>query len=142
MIQQALCNTFKVELFQGVHVFGVGGDTFMLALYTSAADLGKDTPVYSSANEHPNSVEYTAGGKQVIAIDPKLSEDIAYIDFLDVTWIDPAIRARGALIYNASRANRAVAVFDFGSDKLSNPEGLFTVAFPPFDTVNAIIRIV
>ena len=52
-----------------------------------------------------------------------------------------ALAALGfTLIYNASKANRSVAVLDFGSDKtVSN--NTFTVQFPVANASNAIVRI-
>jgi hypothetical protein len=50
------------------------------------------------------------------------------------------LTARGALIYNSSKANRSVLVLDFGSDKTATA-GDFTIIFPVADASNAIIRI-
>ena len=47
---------------------------------------------------------------------------------------------RGAIIYNSSESNKAVAVLDFGSDKAAS-SGNFTITFPTNDVNNAIIRI-
>jgi len=44
------------------------------------------------------------------------------------------------LIYNSSKANRAIAVLDFGADKTSTA-GDFTVQMPTADASNALIRI-
>jgi len=44
------------------------------------------------------------------------------------------------LIYNSSKANKAVIVLDFGADK-SSTAGDFSVQFPTADSSNAIIRI-
>jgi hypothetical protein len=45
------------------------------------------------------------------------------------------------LIYNSSKANRAVAVLDFGADKTST-DGDFAVLLPTASATTAIIRIV
>ena len=50
------------------------------------------------------------------------------------------ITAMGALIYNSSDSNKAVAVLDFTSNKTSTA-GTFTIQFPTADASNAIIRI-
>ena len=47
---------------------------------------------------------------------------------------------RGALIYNTSASNKAVAVIDFGGD-FTVSAGTFTVAFPTADASNALIRL-
>ena len=51
-----------------------------------------------------------------------------------------SITARGALIYNDTNGDKAVAVLDFGANKTST-SGTFTVQFPAADATNAIIRI-
>jgi hypothetical protein len=44
------------------------------------------------------------------------------------------------MLYNASKANRAIAILDFGADKTST-DGDFTIQFPVADASNAILRI-
>ena len=49
-IVQAVCNSFKAELLGGVQDFDSGsGQTFNLALYTSAANLSAATTVYTTS---------------------------------------------------------------------------------------------
>lgn len=140
-ITQALCTSFKVEILQGIHNFTAStGDVFKLALYTSSATLGASTTVYSSTNEVANSGTYTAGGGALTNITPTSSGTTAFLDFADISFTSATITARGALIYNSSKSNRAVAVLDFGSDKISTT-GTFTVQFPTADATNAIVRI-
>jgi hypothetical protein len=140
-ITQALCTSFKTELLQGIHNFTAStGDVFKLALYTSAATLGATTTAYSSSNEVANSGSYTAGGGTLTNVTPISSGTTAFTDFADLSFTSATITARGALIYNSTDANRAVAVLDFGGDKISTT-GTFTVVFPTADATNAIIRI-
>jgi hypothetical protein len=139
-ITQALCSSFKQELVTGTHNFTAStGDIFKIALYTSAATLGASTTVYSTTNEVVGT-GYTAGGKNMVSVTPVLSGTTAICDFADVTWTTVTLTARGALIYNSSKANRAVLVLDFGSDKTATA-GDFTIIFPVADASNAIIRI-
>lgn len=140
-ITQALCTSFKVEILQGIHNFTAStGDVFKLALYTSSANLDASTTVYSSSNEVGNSGTYTAGGGSLTNITPTSSGTTAFLDFADISFTSATITARGALIYNSSKSNRAVAVLDFGSDKISTT-GTFTVQFPTANASNAIVRI-
>jgi hypothetical protein len=140
-ITQALCTSFKVEILQGIHNFTAStGDVFKLALYTSSANLDATTTVYTSSNEVANSGTYTAGGGALTNITPTSSGTTAFLDFADISFTSATITARGALIYNSSKSNRAVAVLDFGSDKISTT-GTFTVQFPTADASNAIVRI-
>lgn len=141
-ITQSMCTSFKVELLDGVHNFDTGGDTFKIALYTSAATLGASTTVYTTSDEVSSSgTNYTAGGNTLtVSQVPTSTGTTAFLDFADTTWAAATITARGALIYNSSKSNKAVAVLDFGSDKTST-NGDFTIIMPTADASNAIIRI-
>lgn len=140
-ISQAMCTSFKVELLDAVHNFGAGGDTFKIALYTSSATLGATTTAYSTSNEVPSTGNYVAGGNTlVVSVVPTSTGTTAYLSFDNTTWSNATITARGALIYNSSKSDKAVAVLDFGSDKTST-DGDFTINFPTADATNAIIRI-
>jgi hypothetical protein len=140
-ITQALCTSFKVEILRAIHDFTAStGDVFKLALYTSSANLDATTTAYSATNEVANSGTYTAGGGALTNVTPTSTGTTAFLDFGDISFTSATITARGALIYNSSKANRAVAVLDFGGDKISTA-GTFTVQFPVADATNAIIRI-
>jgi len=136
-ITQAMCNSFKTELLGGTH--DLDTDTIKIALFTSSATLGASTTAYSTTNE-VSGTGYTAGGNTLSGATISLSGSTAIVDFTDTTWSSATITARGALIYNSSKADRAIAVLDFGSDK-SSTNGDFTVVFPAADASNAIIRI-
>lgn len=146
-ITQAVCSSFKNDLFYARHNFNPsGGNAFKIALYTSAATLGASTTAYASTNE-ATGTNYTAGGTAltVTATFPKLVSTTACVDFGDVTWATSTITANGALIYNDTIttpvADAACVVLAFGSDK-SSTAGDFTIVFPAEDASNAIIRIV
>lgn len=136
-ITQAMCSSFKQELLGGIH--DLDTDTIRIALYTSAATLGAATTAYSATNEVVGS-GYTAGGNALTSPVISLDGTTAIVDFADTTWPAATITARGALIYNASKANRAIAVLDFGSDKVST-DGDFTVVMPAAAAATAIVRI-
>ena len=139
-ITQAICTSFKQELLEAVHNFkNSGGDTFKIALYTSSASLGAGTTAYTTSNE-VSGTGYTAGGNTLTRVDPSSSGTTAITDFADSTWSSATITARGALIYNDTDSDKAVAVLDFGADKISSG-GDFTIQFPAADASNAIIRI-
>ncbi len=140
-ITQALCTSFKVEILRAIHDFTAStGDVFKLALYTSSASLDAATTAYTSSNEVANSGTYTAGGGSLTNVTPTSTGTTAFLDFADISFTSATITARGALIYNSSKSNRAVAVLDFGADKISTT-GTFTVQFPAADASNAIVRI-
>lgn len=141
MIIQTRCTSFLVELLQAIHDFTpVTGDTFKIALYTSSANLGADTTVYTATGEVANGNGYTTGGEVLVTVTPAASSNIAYTNFQDVTWAAASFTASGALIYNSSKANRAVLVLSFGNDKTANNQS-FTVTFPASDATNAVLRI-
>jgi hypothetical protein len=145
MITQAMCTSFKDQILEGAHDFrSSGGDTFKLALYTSSATLDATTTAYSATNEVANSGTYAAGGGTLVNISPTTSGTTAFTDFDDISFTSATITARGALIYNSTPAhtytNPAVAVLDFGGDKISTA-GTFTIQFPAATASDAIIRI-
>jgi len=146
-ITQAMATSFKVEILTAFHNFGTtavragtGADTFKIAMYTSSATLSAATTAYSSSNE-VSGTGYTAGGNTLtISQVPTSTSTTAWLDFSDTTWSTATVTANGALIYNSTQSNRAVAVLAFGGDKTSTA-GDFTIVFPAADSTNAIIRI-
>jgi len=146
-ITQAMATSFKVEILTAFHNFGTtvvragtGADTFKIALFTSSATLSAATTAYSSSNEI-SGTGYTAGGNTLtISQVPTSTSTTAWLDFADSTWSTSTITANGALIYNSTQSNRAVAVLAFGGDKTSTA-GDFVIVFPAADSTNAIIRI-
>jgi hypothetical protein len=136
-----MATSFKSELMSGLHDFdNPGGNTFKIALYTSAATLGASTTAYSTSDEVATGGGYTAGGNTLTSVSPTTSGTTAYVDFADTTWTSSTITANGALIYNNTNANRAVVVLAFGSDK-SSSNGDFQIVFPTANATDAIIRI-
>lgn len=139
-ITTAMCTSFKKEVLEALHDFNItAGSVFKIALYTSAATLDASTTVYSTTNEVVGT-GYTAGGNTLTNINPVTSGTTGFADFADTTWTSATITAAGALIYNSSQSNKAVAVLSFGGDKTST-NGDFVVQFPVADASNAIIRI-
>ena len=148
-ISQAMVTSFKVEILDGIHNFGTGvvrastaADTFKIALYTSSATLSAATTGYTTTDEVSSSgTNYTAGGQTLtISQVPTSTGTTAWLDFDDVTWASATITANGALIYNETQGNKAVAVLAFGGDKTSTA-GNFTVQFPAATSTTAILRI-
>ncbi len=138
-ITQGMCTSFKAEILQAIHDITDGGDTIKLALYDSTADLGVTTTAYTTTGEISDGT-YVAGGNTLTVIDPTTSGTVAFADFEDSVWSSTTLTARGGLIYNSSKADRAICVLDFGSDR-TNTGADFTVTFPAGDAENAIIRI-
>jgi len=142
-ITSAICNSFKQELLVGTHNFtATTGNTFKIALFTSDATLGASTTAFSTSNEITNSsgTAYTSGGASLTSVTPTLDSSTAVCDFNDVSFTSASFTANGALIYNSSASNKAVAAIAFGGDKTVS-SGTFTIQFPAADASNAIIRL-
>ena len=142
-ISSAICTSFKQEILVGTHNFTASsGDTFKIALYTSSATLGASTTAFSDTKEISNTSgsAYSTGGATLTSVTPTTSGTTAFCDFADVSFTSASFTANGALIYNSSQSNKAVAVIAFGGDKTVS-SGTFTIQFPTADASNAIIRI-
>ena len=140
-IQQGATNQFKVGLPSGQ--FNFSTDTFKIALYTGAANLGPTTLVYTTSGE-TSGTGYVAGGNVLTVsvaptIGPVPTDTVAYLSFNDVTWNPASFTCRGALIYKVGGGNPTVCVLDFGGDKTATTT--FQVQFPTANNTNAIIRI-
>ena len=135
MIVQTQTTSFKAELYQGIH--DLTTDTLKLALYTASANLDASTTVYTTSNEITGT-GYTAGGKIVTGAAISSSGYTAWVTFNNVIWTPAAFTTRCALLYNASKANRSIAVLDFGSDKTCTTS--FTVVMPGNTATTALIR--
>ncbi len=112
-ITAAICNDYKQACLDGLHQ---PGDVYKIALYLITAAIDKTTTAYTASGE-ASGTGYTAGGMVLTGRVTGLSGDTAYLTFADPTFTAVTLtNVRGALIYNASRANRALAVLDFGAD--------------------------
>jgi hypothetical protein len=148
-ISQTLATSFKVEILDGIHNFGVGvirastaADTFKIALYSTLATLDAATTVYTTLNE-VTGTGYTAGGNTLVISQVPTStstETTAWLNFDNSSWTSASFSADGALIYNSTQGNKAVAVLNFGSTKTTANQ-TFTVTFPASTSDAAIIRI-
>lgn len=134
-ILQGMCSSFKQESWLGIH--DLDTDVLKIALYTAAADLSQATTVYTPTGEI-SGTGYTAGGETLTNVQVLLSGTTAYVTFDNPTWANASFVCRGALIYNSSKANRAIAVLDFGADKTAN--GTFTVQLPAATAASALLR--
>jgi hypothetical protein len=143
-ITQALPNSFKKQLLDGDQDFstaGGGGDKFKLALYVSTATLGAATTSYTTSGEvSASGTNYTTGGLPLVNSGTSVVSTVAFTDFADLSFQNVTLTARGALIYNTSFSNSAVAVLNFTTDKTAT-SGTFTIQFPAFTSSAAIIRI-
>jgi len=142
-ITTAMCNSFKQELLGGVH--DLDTDTLKVALIKDSptGTYGAATTNYSDITDNSDEAtgtNYTAGGQTLDSAVISLSGSTAFVDFADEVFSNLTISADGAIIYNSSQGNKAVAVFDFGGT-VTSTSGDFTVVFPTADASNAVIRI-
>jgi hypothetical protein len=136
MIVQTQTTSFKAELYQAIH--NLLTDTLKIALYTGNASLNESTTAYSTTNEITGT-GYTAGGITLTGVSVNSSGYTAYVSFNNPSWTSASFTARAALIYNASKANRSIAVLDFGADKtVSN--NTFAITLPTNNATDALIR--
>ena len=140
MLIQCVTNSFRSEMLQGIH--DLDTDILKMALYTSVADLYPTTQVYTLTGEVVAS-GYSAGGLVLtgvtITTGPATTTQpaVVYVTF-DNPVFNAALTARGALIYNSSKADRSVAILDFGADKTSTTT--FTVQLPAATPTTALLR--
>lgn len=142
-ITTAMCNSFKQELLGGVH--DLDTDSLKLALIKTSPSGTYDasTTNYSDITDNTDEAvgtNYVAGGQALDSAVITLSGSTAFVDFADEVFSNLTISADGAIIYNASQGNKAIAVFDFGGT-VTATSGDFTVVFPTADSSNAVIRI-
>jgi hypothetical protein len=130
-----MCSSFKQESWLGIH--DLDTDTLKMALYTANANLSQATTVYTTADEVVGA-GYTAGGEVLTGAQVLLSGTTAYLTFNNPVWSGASFVCRGALIYNASKADRAIAVIDFGADKTAS--GAFPVQLPAATAAAALLR--
>jgi hypothetical protein len=130
-----VANSYKQEIMQGIHS---SSDTYMVALYQSSSSVGPTSTAYTTSGE-ASGTGYVAGGLPLAGFSVT-GTSIARLDFNQVSWPGATITARGAMIYNASKGNRAVAVLDFGSD-IQSVNGTFTFVPPAVGDTTSLVRI-
>lgn len=140
-ITTAMCNTFKQELLGGVHDLDTDSLKIALIKASPTGTYGAATTNYSDLGaDEATGTNYSAGGQALDSATITLSGSTAFVDFADEVFSNLTISADGALIYNTSQANKAIAVFSFGTT-VTSTAGDFTVIFPAADASNAVIRI-
>lgn len=147
---QAICTSFKAELFAGYHNLSSVSpartantrDALKVALYLASATIGAATTTYSTTGE-VTGTGYTAGGVSVgNTVDPASSGTTAYwtpSGSFSWTTVTLATAFDCALVYNSTNGNRAIAAYTFGSQTVT--AGNFSLSMPVNDATNALLRI-
>ena len=142
-ITTAMCNSFKQELLGGVHDLDTHTLKIALIKPSPTGTYGAATTNYSDItgnSDEATGTNYSAGGQELDSASITLSGTTAFVDFADEVFSNLTISAGGAIIYNTSASNKAIAIFAFSST-VSSTAGDFTVIFPTADASNAVIRI-
>lgn len=121
----SLCESYKRELLMGIHAIT---DEYRMALFVDGADLSAATTRYVSQME-ASGYGYEAGGISIPNMRVEGNGSEPYIDFDSVVYERLTVAVDGCLIYNASKENRAVAVFSFG-ETLTARNGKIEVESP------------
>ena len=137
-ISQAMCTQFKRDVMLGLH--DLDTDTIKIALYTSSATLDATTATYSATNEIANGNGYTTGGVTLANASVIVNSTSGCFDSDNPEWTSATFTARGALIYNDTESDLAIAVLDFGGD-FAVAGGTFRIVFPAQTANTAIVRI-
>ena len=146
---QAMCTSFKGELFTATHNFGTAptrgtsaADTFKAALYLASATINASTTAYSATGE-VTGTNYTAGGATVTnATAPATSGTTAYwTPSASITYSNVTLSTAfdTMLMYNSTQSNKAVAVYTFGSQTIT--AGTFTLTMPTNDATTGLLRL-
>jgi len=142
-ITTAMCTSFKQELLGGTH--DLDTDVIKLALIKASPSgtYGAATTNYSNVtgnSDEASGTGYSAGGQVLDGATISTGGTTAFVDFTDEVFADVTVSASGCIIYNSTKANRAIAVIDFGGT-VSATAGDLTIEFPTANASNAVIRI-
>jgi hypothetical protein len=136
-ITQTWATSFKRQVLLGEH--DLDTDVLKIALYTDTAILGPDTSVYTTVSE-TSGAGYVAGGIVLVNVTVNQGNGIAYVSFDNPSWAGASFTARGALIYNSSKANKAMFVLDFGLNQTAVSEN-FVLALPADNPTFSLIKL-
>jgi hypothetical protein len=144
----AVCTSYKVDQLNAIHAFGTtvargstAADSFKAALFLASGSLGAATTAYSTTSE-VSGTGYTAGGVAVPnATAPTSSGTTAYwTPSGSFAWT--TMTASGfdtCLLYNSTQANKAVAVYTFGSQTVTASN--FTLSMPANAAGTALLQL-
>lgn len=153
-VTTAFCNSFKSELlamtphtaadsYFVVLIRGGHSGTYGAAT-TNVGTPGSGAP--STSNLGTDAVTASGGyssvnGMVLAGFAASLDGSTGILTFTDpAAWTGTTISADGAIIYNSTRSNRAVAVYSFGST-VTSTAGDFNLNLPAAAAATALIRI-
>jgi hypothetical protein len=143
----AICNSAKLEIIQGIHL---AADVYKIALVktapagtydkntTNVGTPGSGAPTTANlGTDEMAGTGYTSGGLTLTSYSAVLTADTASIDWADAVWTTATFSSDGAIIYNSTRANRAIQIIAFadsGSIPVVSTAANFTVQIPSSGT--------
>lgn len=132
--------SFQADLYRAVHDFA--NDTLMGALYYSSASLSPLTITGYTPLGEVTGVGYSPGGTRVANAASVASATVEYwnpgssIVWSPITISDPF---NALLLYNASKSNKAIAIWTFSQAVIYNRK--LTLNLPAGNPATALIQI-
>jgi hypothetical protein len=112
----------KADFLAGVHTLK---DQYKVVFYTSQADIGPDTSSYTPHGE-VSGKGYKQGGLPLHNPRVWVDRGAGCLTFDSVKIPVATITVRGYMVVNASKANKAIFIADFGAEYTST-EGPFNL---------------
>ena len=147
---QAMCTSFKVDLFNAVHAFNAANtpahtvstaDTFKAALYLASATINSTTTAYTATGEVSGG-SYSAGGVATGVFNaPASTGTTSFVQPTNsIVYSNSTFASFDCvLIYNNTQSNKAVSVHTFTAQTIT--AGTFTLTMPTNDSTSALLRI-
>jgi hypothetical protein len=150
-ITTAIAGSYKAEVLAGTHV---AADVYKIALIkvahagtysnltANAGTPGTGSPTTANlGTDEVVGTGYTSGGATLagFSITQTSGATPARLDFTTPTWPTSTISATGAMIYNSSKSNKVVAVYDFGGT-ITSTAGTFTATMPAVADGTSLVR--
>lgn len=141
--------SFKAECMSALHALGTTvvraattPDALKAALYLASGSLSNGTTTYATTSE-VSGTGYTAGG---IAVTNAAAPSVAgttgiWTPSASLVWagVTLATAFDAVLIYNSTQGNRAIGVYNFGSQTIT--AGTFTLTMPANGATTAAIQL-
>ena len=141
-VSTALTNRFNEYILNAD--IDMAAATINMALYNGSSHT-VNTTIYSATAE-ASGTGYTAKGKVMasVAIAVDTSNNVAYVDWADVSWTSSTITATDVLVFADSVTSPAndpsIGIFDFGGSRASR-SGTFLVTLPAATFSTALVRL-
>lgn len=139
----AICNSAKQEFLQGIHL---AADVYKILLIktgptgtydknvTNVGTPGSGAPTTANVGtDEMVGTGYTSNGLTLTGYTIALTGDTASVDWADAVWAAATFSSDGAIIYNSTRANRAIqiiAFIDSSAIPIVSTAANFTVQIP------------